>query len=969
MTSLKKPTDELVEKALASVKKETDRRYFFSRLKNPFWLQPLVERGYFESPPGPIHLPDGSDQFLPWPELGYLNNIVREAPDEVVGVILQFPTIDNPRVDWEIIDIALQLPGIHSAKLKPILLNSARENPRFLAPKHSELLSHWITGNENSAALQLAEILLRFVPDPDSENKQLRRRQTPQDWTSLLQPAPSIDSWQFQEVLRKGLSQLADKDPFEVSRILIDAAAGMIRLRTHQDDLDQGTDQDYSEVWCPRLNGPDNEGGYEESAETLGHTLTLACEKVFVQAPELIPELDERLRIQPWKLFKRLRQHLYALHPSDQTKSQIRDLILEHQDYDRWPHHYEFQQMVRSGCEHFGAELLSKEELQGVFQAFLGGPRREHHGEPLTDEQVEMVQRNFHRKQFKPFESVLFDAYLNYFQQLEADSDQQIADEDHLQVGKARGGWVRRRSPRPLDDLASLSDEELFIFINEWDSGCRYESNEDEESWLTEVSVEALAETFQSVFKDLVIPDETRLRYWLNRRDGVERPIYVKAMVAGMQEHIKERNFDELEDCLEFCQWVLSHPDREPEAGYGYDEQSRDKPHWHSARRAVGDLVESCVEEDLDVPVSLHGPLANLLDALCTQFDARLDQDDPVFPGRNEPLEEAINNTRSRGLESLVKFGLWLRRGEREDVVHFVMDTLEKRFAPDPPIPLTLPEYAILGMSYGLLLSLNEGWAVEHGSDIFPQDSVPEWGAAFSTVLRFTHPNIPTFNVLGDDFAFALHNLADLELQAGPRDAFTDNLGRHLFTYYLWGLYPLKGPGSLIEQFYQQTGPGSEYWGNLFDHVGFTLRNTGKHLDKDLKERLISFFEWRLEAGEANELARFSLWVEAECLEEEWRLEAFSRILETSLPDNRGIYGQVETLIELLPSHADMVVECFAKLTDRLGRDSFHIMTEPAKKILQAGIVSTDDTVRANAERARENLLRKGRFDFLELDN
>ena len=346
-----------------------------------------------------------------------------------------------------------------------------------------------------------------------------------------------------------------------------------------------------------------------------------------------------------------------------------------------------------------------------------------------------------------------------------------------------------------------------------------------------------------------------------------------------------------------------------------------------------------------------------------------LDRDDPVFPDRNDQLAEAINNTRSRGLESLVKFGLWLRRQGREDDLHFVMDTLEKRFAPKAEIPLTLPEYAILGVNYGRLLESNEACAVEHRSDMFPQGSLIGWRAAFGTLLRYTHRNGPMFNVLRDDFAFALQHPADLELQDSPRDDFTDTLGQHVFTYYLWGLYPLKGRRSLIERFFRQTGPESEYWGNLFDHIGFTLRHSGKHLDKNLKDRLISFFEWRVAVGQAKELARFSRWLEAECLEEEWRLDAFSRILETGLPDSRGKYGQVETLTELLPGHVEIVVECFAKLTDQLGDDSFHMMSEPARRILKAGLDSTDHAVRSNAERARNNLLRKGRFDLLTLDN
>ena len=192
MTSWKKPTDELVEKALASAKKETDRRYFFSRLKNPLWLQALVERGYLNKPPRPIRLPDGSDQFPHWPELEYLRNIVREVPDEVVEIVLQFPRIDNPTVSWGIMEIALQLPGVLSAKLKPILLDSVEANPRFLAHRYPELLSHWITEKEYSAALELAETLVKFIPDPDSEDKRLRRRQNPTRLDNVTPADPFI---------------------------------------------------------------------------------------------------------------------------------------------------------------------------------------------------------------------------------------------------------------------------------------------------------------------------------------------------------------------------------------------------------------------------------------------------------------------------------------------------------------------------------------------------------------------------------------------------------------------------------------------------------------------------------------------------------------------------------------------------------------------------------------------------------
>ena len=105
----------MIDKALKLVKKETSRQYFFSRLENPLWLQPLTERGYFQSPPRIRHFDDGYVQFPSWPQLQYLKNVSRDVPDEVINLVLDLPPVDNPSVYNEILEIALQLDGKQSA--------------------------------------------------------------------------------------------------------------------------------------------------------------------------------------------------------------------------------------------------------------------------------------------------------------------------------------------------------------------------------------------------------------------------------------------------------------------------------------------------------------------------------------------------------------------------------------------------------------------------------------------------------------------------------------------------------------------------------------------------------------------------------------------------------------------------------------------------------------------------------------
>ena len=208
-------------------------------------------------------------------------------------------------------------------------------------------------------------------------------------------------------------------------------------------------------------------------------------------------------------------------------------------------------------------------------------------------------------------------------------------------------------------------------------------------------------------------------------------------------------------------------------------------------------------------------------------------------------------------------------------------------------------------------------------------------------------------------FRFAVHNLPYPDEDADAGTFLTDELGQHLFIYYLWGMYPLNGEHSLLDRFFQKTSGKPERWGALFKHVGFILRNA-KDLDQDQKDRFMNFFEWRLEQGSAEELKEFWSWLESECLDAEWRLDAFSKTLDIGHPERTEMYGEVQALSELLPDHHGKVVECFAKLTDRIENDTFTVQTEPAKRILKIGLESTEEDVRKNAERVHENLLKEG---------
>ena len=944
--------------------------YFFNNASEVIWLPYLSEKGYFLNPPDVEITSEGHYLVSGWPPLEYLIRIFDAAPDRVIEEISKIPSTKNFRVLEGIIKIVVKADSSQIVEKFSHHILSFIENNQWGHELLIQLLKKPFIYDAVLSEITTAILLklVEFRPDPRDEEKRARRKENPNEYGTSLEPAPRFREWEYQQILEKGVCPLAEREPYQVARILIDATASMIRLGAHQDDLDKGRDEDYSEIWCRRLDHPDRD--YQDSKEILVNTLTYACNQVFDKAPDSVEVLDQALRNQRWKVFKRLRQHLYALHPDDRTLPWIREFIIGNEDYDKWEHHYEFQLMIRSACEHFGPRLLTDAEITRIFDLILSGPSkvdyREWMGAQYSDEAFRQRQRYFHRKQLRPFAALLIGEYRIYFDELETESQEKpLSDEDFSPYGESKGGFVSYQSPKPADELAKFTDEELLAYLNEWN-----EEHRDKDNWLIEINITALVGVFQSLFKEAIVSEEGRLAFWMTHRENIARPVYIAALAKAMQELVKDHKFDKLDQWIEFCNWILLHPDTgrtegEPEPS----DESRERPNWGSSRRAVVDFIDVCLKKDVNVPLSTRDGLAKLLQKLCTQFDWRLDRDQPILLNRDDQITEAINNTRSRALESLINFGFWVRRYLPDDAVPEVTDYLNERLGANAGIVLTKPEHAFLGLHFGNLCVLNKDWARDNKSKLFPKDNAPIWREAFGSFLRYSHPTKLTFDILRQDFELALDHMEELDGGKDSRSDLIDRLGQHLFSYYLWEVYSLTGEESLLARFYEKTTGDRERWAHLFDHVGRSLRNSGKNLEASLIERVIAFFDWRFETSEPLELHEFTFWLDAECLKPEWRLEAYSKILDLRQTKKVGLSIEMDTLLKLLPDYQSQVVQCFAKITDSLDQGcNIYISVEDAKPILKAGLNSGDPQIRENAERARENLLRIGRFDFLDME-
>ena len=946
--------------------------YFFQNANDDIWLKYLSEEGYFLNPPRTEETTEGHYVVPFWPPIEYLMRISETASEKALDEISKFSDTNNLRVLQGILKIVLEVDSADAVLRFYRFITSFIESPGWGHQLIISLLRKPFIFDSKLSAItpELLLKLVEFLSDPQEQEKKSLRKENSEAWNFSLEPAPRFNQWEYQETLEKGIRPLSEDEPYQVACILIAAVANMIQLRMHSEDRDKAGDEDDSEIWCRRLDKSDRD--YQDIKGTLVYTLTYACEQAYDKAPESIGVLDQTLRNQQWKVFQRLRQHLYTLHPNERTLPWIRELILGYGDYSRREYGYEFQLMVRKASEHLGSRLLNEDERSTIFNDILSGPSKEDFrewiGDRYSDEAFQERQHYFHRMQLHPFAVLLSGEAQQYFNKLKDEAQAEvITDDSYSPYGKMRSdsSFVSYRSPKSAEDLKTLKDEELLAYLNNWD-----EEHQDKEDWSVEINIPALADVFRSLFKEGIVSDDKRLAYWMENRDKIARHIYVEAMVKAMQEVIEEKNFDSLEQWFEFCEWVLSHPDSEEVEGQPEpQDESRNHQGWGKLRRAVVDFIDACVDKNTDAPVAAREGLSSLLQQVCSQPDWQLERGRPVLLNHDDPITEAINNTRSRALKSLVNLGFWIRRHLPKDPVPEVTDILSERMAEDARPALTRPEHALLGVHFGNLCALNRDWAVKQRQTLFPQEKLPVWLGAFGSYILYNEPAKAMFKILREDFEYALENLNDLTTKKDDNGELVSKLGQHLFAHYLLQAYSLKGDDSLLARFYDKTKDEPRRWTQLFDYVGRLLRERGEHLNKELVDRVTNYCDWRLEVGEALEPQEFTFWLEVTCLDPEWRLRSYSKILDLGGGSGVGSPLVWRGLNKLLPDHLSLVVECFAKIIDAIDKSAqIYIPYDEAKPILEAGLHAEDAQIRENAERTKEKLLQLGHFDYLDVE-
>ena len=491
-------------------------------------------------------------------------------------------------------------------------------------------------------------------------------------------------------------------------------------------------------------------------------------------------------------------------------------------------------------------------------------------------------------------------------------------------------------SPNSIGDLNDLTDEELLDYINCWD---------EEES-----DSQNIVDTFQSIFETQIITDNHRLSFWLQNRVKINQTVYVKAIVEGLTTKIQTQGFNKIEDLIEFCDWILSLSDNSTQRGE--KEQSilsSNQPGLEHCRKAVVEFILNCV--NTNAPISARDSIAGLLDKVCNQSETGFVNNGLGNSNIQSQFIKGLNNSRSYGLKVLIiNFGGWVQRQLPSDTVPEVTRILSKRIIEPAKIPLTEPEYAILGQNFRRLFDLNPEWTSQHRKLIFPRDNKSNWKCSFGSYLYYN----PPMEFLMDEYDYTLENL-QLFNHDNDQSSNITNLGMGVFYLYLQEVYDLTSENSLLNKFYTKTYDYPRFWKFVFFAVGRSLRSGPV---KEYKDRAVDFLNWRLEVGQSQELRNFFGWMGAKCLEPSLRLNSYLKILNLPRDEKLDDWIDIRPILFLHQKEELLVVKCIAKLAELFPRKHFMSENEltDLAPLLEASLKSKDSEIVQLARYIKEKL-------------
>jgi hypothetical protein len=624
---------------------------------------------------------------------------------------------------------------------------------------------------------------------------------------------------------------------------------------------------------------------------------------------------------------------------------------------------------------------LSPENVIAFYDAVVMGPIRQDGSE------VEVVRRPyFWRRQLKPISCLLQGEQLKAYHNWDRQALEAVL-EDYKPIrglaGEEGMRLIEPVSPMSSEQLAALTDGELWTFLNDW----RPAPNPVGPSWWVEQTEEALAVAFAQLVTNQAGRFPPQGRWWERvRRPGMLIQVLerARARIAGNQppEATDSAAPAETEwaNWFGIAQWIIQR-------GAGGQQEdgaaAGDGANWRWPGIVVARFLEATIESRIPIPTAQETMLRELIVQLVASRDETLDTVDPSSTHVRDWLVTAVNSARGLAVDAAVKLALREKKAGR-GVPPWVLELVRSRLVAVGESPAI---FALLGSHLPLMTWLFKDEMCGICSLLFPPER-PEhrdaaivahvcYGQPMSAVLEVFPSLLDVGLTLFEEVAGKVKELDQQRL----RGEFDVRLGTHIAFYYWNSMFRSEEVAqSTLNRWFATATP---------DHRGRLIRSIGSIFEKttvteenaELLSRVMRLAGSRLRflqresttetaasKEDQAELAALVSWLDCECFPFPWRFDlaksAIDRLEAASLS-----FFVVEALVACakVPDRLGQVLELLCAVLAKAGVESeVSIGGDELKPLVLRGLASPDQTISACAEQCRESLLRLGRFEFLD---
>ena len=931
MKSWKKPTPEQVNRAISLLGQVQNVRYFFDKLENPEWIQPLYKKGYFSNPPEPIRDRDkGTIGFPPWPASNYLSRMTPLRPKEVLKIIINMQDTENVRVCEDFIDAMLKMPPDVAINLNKKVKKWIKLPYQLIFPeKLADLILHLANGGQIDYALDLTKTVFEILPGKETEKK---------SETSIINLSPKpiahFRNYDYEQIIKKCFPESLNTIRLPGLKLLCELLDKIILLSQRKDDVEKV--EDYSYIWRPAIEDHEQNIG-SDLKNILITAVKDSAEYLIIKKISNVFEVIATFEEFKWKIY--LRFKLYILNKfGDSILDFVSDTLTNQKLFNDHTIQHEFVLLIKS----FFIKI-PKDKQNLILNWIKKGPNlkkikkniQEWEGKQSIDEELIIDKEKWQLNRLAWIRDSLNDTWQDYFSKL-VEKYREPAHPDFLSYGAS---WVGPTSPKTTEELNRMSPSEIIDFLKNW-----IPPNEN-----FAPTPEGLGRTLTEVIKNRAsLFSSTSLDF------KVLDPTYIRALITGLAEASKGKIDFSWDSLLELCNWVVIQPKEFPNP---QKQKIIDRdPDWGWTRKSIIDLLDSGFSTNT-LPFNYREKAWQILKLLTDDHEPTQEYENEYGGTNLDPATLSINTVRGKAMHAVIQYALWVRR--HHEKLPDAKKYIDSGFDELPEVREILNRHLVISLDpsltirsvYGRWLPwitlLDKDWVIDKLQEIFPTEKskVLLWNSAWESYVIFCESYDNMLEILSKQYREAIDRLKFTEELHGHFDP-RDHLAEHLMEFYWRGKLDFNNYNGLFTNFWFNANP--ELRGHALEFIGRNLKNTKLKVPQKTINLLIILWEKRLSEAKAfcdktafkYEMNAFEWWFISEKFDDEWALKQLIEALKiggrVNLHLDKEIVDKLTRFVDYFPVETVNCLELISK-SDEEGW-GIHLWQDKARIILSRAL-------------------------------